>query len=111
MPSPIHLDRLDLPVHRDAPEVFRTPNEDLGPLLGAQHLGGTLIELPPGNKAFPYHWEAAQEEWLIVLSGRPTVRTPSEREVLDPGDVVCFEAGPDGAHQVINETDEACRLV
>jgi uncharacterized cupin superfamily protein len=40
------------------------------------------------------------EEWLIVVSGTPAVRTPGGERVLRRGDVLCFRAGPDGAHQV-----------
>jgi len=31
--------------------------------------------------------------------------------VLEPGDVVCFPTGPDGAHSVANQTDEPVRVV
>jgi len=30
--------------------------------------------------------------------------------VLDPGDVVCFPAGPDGAHHVRNASQEPVRV-
>jgi uncharacterized cupin superfamily protein len=30
--------------------------------------------------------------------------------VLEPGDVVCFPAGPDGAHQVRNSGEEQVRV-
>src|SRR5439155_12347310 len=36
-----------------------------------------------------YHYEY-DDEWLIVLEGRPTVRHPGGEEELDPGDIVCF---------------------
>jgi len=110
MPS-LNLDRLALDLGGDRPSGFDAPHADLGPDLGAAHLGGSLVEIAPGSHAWPYHWEAAQEEWLLVLSGTPTVRTPQERERLSPGDLVCFPAGPEGAHQVTNETDEPCRIV
>ena len=66
---------------------------------------------PPGEKSFPYHYEWGNEEWLLVVSGRPTLRTPEGEHELEPGDVVCFAEGPDGAHQVQNGTDEPVRIV
>ena len=74
-------------------------------------LGGTVYELPPGDSICPYHYEYGEEEWLLVLTGQPTVRHASGEDVLDPGDAVCFPAGPDGAHKVTNRTDETVRVL
>ncbi len=68
-------------------------------------------ELAPGQRTFPYHWQAVEEEWLIVLAGRPTLRGPSGERVLEPGDCVVFKRGPGGAHTVRNDTDEPARLL
>ena len=83
----------------------------IGKRLGAALLGGTLYELPPGEKTWPYHYELGCEEWLIAVSGRPTLRTPEGEQELAPGDVAVFPEGPEGAHQVVNRTDETCRVV
>ena len=45
-----------------------------------------------------------------MLAGTPTLRTPEGERTLDPGDTVCFPAGPDGAHQVRNEGDKVARV-
>jgi uncharacterized cupin superfamily protein len=82
----------------------------VGPLIGAKDLGLTVYELPPGQSICPYHYEYA-EEWLIGLEGRPTLRQPTGESVLEPGDVVCFPVGPDGAHKVTNTTDEVVRVL
>lgn len=81
----------------------------LGERIGARLLGMTVYELPPGQSICPYHWET-DEEWLFVLRGRPTVRVPDGEHELEPGDVVCFPAGPAGAHKVTNRTDEPLRV-
>ena len=83
----------------------------IGKRLGADLLGATLYEVPPGEKTWPYHYELGCEEWLIAVSGRPTLRTPEGERELEPGDVVLFPEGPDGAHQVINRSEEPCRVV
>jgi uncharacterized cupin superfamily protein len=79
--------------------------------LGAERIGGSVYELDPGESTWPYHFELNREEWLIVLSGRPTVRTPEGERELEPGDVVLFPAGPDGAHRVTNRGDGPSRMV
>jgi uncharacterized cupin superfamily protein len=82
-----------------------------GPLLGASQLGATVYELPPGQAICPYHYEYAEEEWLLVLDGRPTLRHPEGEELLAPWDVVCFPTGPEGAHGLRNESDETVRVL
>ncbi len=39
------------------------------------------------------------------------MRTPEGTERLAPLDVVFFPRGPEGAHQVLNETDEPVRVL
>jgi uncharacterized cupin superfamily protein len=69
-------------------------------MLGASRLGMSVYDLPAGEAIGPYHFEWTDEEWLIVISGSVTVRTPSGEHPLEPGDVLCFLTGPDGAHQI-----------
>jgi uncharacterized cupin superfamily protein len=88
------------------PPGYRAGMSRFGPSIGASRLAGSLYELPPGESVCPYHYEHGDEEWLIVLSGRATVRHPGGEETLEPGDVVCFPAGPDGAHKVANAGGE-----
>ncbi len=83
----------------------------VGKRLGASLLGGSLYELPPGEKTWPYHYEVGCEEWLIVISGRPTLRGPDGLQALAPGDVAVFPEGPAGAHQVINRTPDPVRVL
>jgi uncharacterized cupin superfamily protein len=82
-----------------------------GPRIGATMLGGSVYELPLGQSICPYHYEYGNEEWLIVLEGRPTLRHADGEEELEPGDVVCFPVGADGAHKVTNRTDMRVRVL
>jgi len=84
------------------PAGFEVPYVRIGALVGASALGLTVYELAEGNSICPYHYEYPEEEWLIVLEGRPTLRDPDGEHELDPGDVVCFPTGPEGAHKVTN---------
>ncbi len=58
-----------------------------------------------------YHYEVGCEEWLVVVSGAPTLRGPDGERELAPGDVAVFPEGPAGGHQVINRSDEVCRVL
>jgi uncharacterized cupin superfamily protein len=70
----------------------------------------SIYDLPPGEAICPYHFEWTDEEWLVVISGQPTLRTPAGERTLEAGDVVCFPAGPAGAHHVRNATREGVRV-
>jgi uncharacterized cupin superfamily protein len=95
----------------DDPEGYRAGLYRFGQQLGAKDTGTSVYELPPGQAVCPYHYEYGEEEWLLVLAGRPSVRTPDGVEQLEPFDVVFFPKGPAGAHQVRNDTDETARVL
>lgn len=82
-----------------------------GRMVEGDLLDASLWELPPGLQGCPYHTHRANEELLIVVSGRPTLRGPDGNRTLEPGDIVLFPRGPEGAHALINETDEPCRYL
>jgi uncharacterized cupin superfamily protein len=82
----------------------------LTPRGWGHQLGASLYELGPGNFAV-YHAHHGSEELLIVLRGRPTLRTPDGERGLDEGEVVHFTTGPAGAHGLRNDTEEPVRFV
>jgi uncharacterized cupin superfamily protein len=81
----------------------------IGQEIGAKLTGFSIYELPPGQRAWTYHYELNREEWVIVVAGEVVVRTPDGDRVLSPGDVVCFPPGVAGAHQVRNDSDAPAR--
>src|SRR5687767_12529425 len=93
------------------PEGFKSGMYRFGPELGARDTGTTVYELPPGQAVCPYHYEHGEEEWLLVLSGRPSVRTPQGVEELAPMQVAFFPKGPEGGHQVRNDSGEPARVL
>ena len=93
------------------PEGFRSGLARFGRELGAERTGASLYELPPGQALCPYHYEYGEEEWLLVVAGRPTLRHPEGTDRLEPWDLVFFPRGPEGAHKVTNETDETVRVL
>jgi uncharacterized cupin superfamily protein len=82
-----------------------------GRQVGAARTGTSVYELPPGQAICPYHSEYGEEEWLLVLVGRPTLRTLDGLEELAPWDAVCFPEGPTGAHGLRNNTDDTVRVL
>jgi uncharacterized cupin superfamily protein len=90
---------------------WRSKDAWVGRRIGAELLGGSMYELEPGNRLWPYHTHHANEEWMIVLEGEPTLRTHEGEQVMKEGDVVCFPRGKQGAHQVINHTDSPIRVL
>ncbi len=95
----------------DDPQPFRAGMFRLGTQVGAKDTGMSVYELPPGQALCPYHYEYGEEEWLLVLEGRPTVRAADATEELAPFDVVFFPTGPEGVHQVRNDSDAPARIV
>jgi uncharacterized cupin superfamily protein len=77
--------------------------------VGATRTGLGVYEVAPGQKTWPYHFELAEEEWLIVLAGELVLRTPEGERTLRAGDVACFPPGADGAHSVRNAGTEPAR--
>jgi uncharacterized cupin superfamily protein len=92
-------------------EGWRIQEAWVGHRIGGELIGASMSEVEPGNKLWPYHTHHANEEWVIVLRGEPTLRTPEVERALREGDVVCFPRGKDGAHQITNPTDEPVRVL
>jgi uncharacterized cupin superfamily protein len=92
-----------------APLIGRTAR--VGAQAGAERLGATLYEIDPGNNGSPFHLHHSNEEMIIVVAGRPTLRTLDGLRQLEPGDVIACPVGPRGAHQLQNTTDEPVRAL
>jgi uncharacterized cupin superfamily protein len=93
------------------PDGYHAGLARFGPVVGARQTGASLYDLPPGQALCPYHYEYGEEEWLLVLAGRATVRTPEGTEILEPLELAFFPMGPTGAHQVRNDGDEPARVL
>jgi uncharacterized cupin superfamily protein len=83
----------------------------LGRQAGAERLGASLYELAPGQAQWPMHYHLGNEELLIVIRGRPMLRTRGGERELGEGEVVALPVGERGAHQVVNRTDEPVRVL
>ncbi|MEZ4237989.1 MAG: cupin domain-containing protein [Myxococcota bacterium] len=82
---------------------------------GATRVFLNVDRLAPAAISGPLHWHTADDELVLVLAGRPTLRQVrdgvEERVVLQPGDAVGFRAGDRVAHQLRGGDDEAVLVV
>jgi uncharacterized cupin superfamily protein len=75
------------------------------------HLVAAVWELQPAWEPTSYHLHHGTDEYLFVLRGTPTLRTPDGERELAEGEAVLFPRGRAGAHQLINRSDGAVRVV
>jgi len=78
----------------------------LGELFGLVNFGVNLVRLKKGAVSALRHAHTRQDEFVYVLSGRPTLHTDEGRTVLAPGMCAGFRAGSGNGHRLLNETDE-----
>jgi uncharacterized cupin superfamily protein len=95
---------------RDHPG-FHARRARLGRQAGAERIGVSLWEVPAGQAAYPYHYHLTEEELVIVLEGRLSLRTADGWRELEEGEVVAFGRGEKSAHQIVNRTEETVRFL
>jgi uncharacterized cupin superfamily protein len=98
----------------DAVNIFSAENPD-GRIDVARAVGSTatfmfVYDLAPGRSSSPYHYEY-EEEWLLVVDGTIVLRAPDGEHTLERGDLVCFPAGPAGAHKLMNRSASPARTL
>lgn len=92
-------------------EGFLARRARLSRQAGSERLGLSLWEVQPGQAAYPYHFHYTEEELVVVLEGRPSLRGPDGWRELAPGDVVAFPRGERGGHQLVNRGAERVRFL
>ncbi len=98
------------PVEHEGVEGQFTQKQ-LGEAAGGERLGCSLYELPPGCQPWSYHYHAANEEALYVLSGEGTLRLDGETHHIETGDYVACPADESGAHCVVNDSGDPLRYL
>lgn len=73
-----------------------------------ENLNFDLRQLNPGQYCSAYHFHRYAEELFLIISGSATLRTPKGLEAVSSGDLIFFEKGETGAHQLYNHTTEPC---
>ena len=98
----------DAQVSEQGAFVFK--RKRLGAAVGAKGLGVSWFEIPPGKKAFPFHYHLANDEAVFVLEGEGVLRSGEEEAPLRAGDYVAFPPGPPG-HQIVNRSQAPLRYL
>ena len=83
----------------------------LGEFGGASHVGVSMEVLEPGRQAYPAHYHMLEEEHVLVLEGRVTLRLGERSYELREGHYVCFPAGQKAGHALINDSGAPCRYL
>jgi uncharacterized cupin superfamily protein len=76
--------------------------------LNPENLNFDLRQLNPDEYSAPYHFHRYAEELFMIISGSATLRTPNGFEIVINGDLIFFEKGETGAHQLYNHMSETC---
>jgi uncharacterized cupin superfamily protein len=76
----------------------------LGDAFGLTKYGVNRTTLPPGAASALRHWHTQQDEFIYILSGRPTLVTSDGETQLEPGMCMGFKAGEPDGHQLVNKT-------
>ncbi len=92
-------------------EKFGYRRKSLSSASGGEKLGCSLYEVPPGCRAWPYHYHGANEEAIYVLEGSGTLRVGGEEVPLSKGTYATFPARAEGAHQLVNTSDTILRYL
>lgn len=107
----INLDQLAFEdVHHG--DKFEARDGQVAATIGAVQLGCSLIVVPPGKRAYPFHCHHINEEMFVILDGTGAVRIGDREYPVRTGDVIASPAGGrDTAHQIINTSDRELRYL
>ena len=92
------------------PEGFRRNSIRPGASAGRDPHRTQRLRTTSGEAIGPYHYEEPEEEWLLVVSGTPTLRHPGGEDQLELWDIVFVPSGPEGAHLVRNDSESTARV-
>jgi uncharacterized cupin superfamily protein len=83
----------------------------LGDAFGLARIGVNLTTLPPGGQTALLHRHSAQDEFVYVLAGAPTLVTDEGEFPMAPGMCVGFRAASGPAHHIVNRSPGEVHLL
>jgi len=97
----------------NAPEgsPFGGLRQRVGVHVGAQKLGYSFFNVPPGKAAFPYHTHAGNEEMIYITDGDGMLRFGQEELAITAGTVIACPPGAQNPHQLINTGEKELRYL
>ena len=87
---------------------IQTADPRLSKFVKSQHLIFDIRLLNPEQFSFPYHFHRHAEELMFIISGSLTLRSPDGFQIINQDDMIFFEMGESGAHQLFNHTETPC---
>jgi uncharacterized cupin superfamily protein len=78
----------------------------LGEISKSKYLHFDIKSLLPGKFSYPYHFHRNAEELFVILEGEGTLRSPEGYQTISKGDILFFEEGSSGTHQLYNHGDD-----
>lgn len=73
-----------------------------------KYLNFDIRQLNPKQYNAAYHFHRYAEELFVILSGTSTLRTSDGMVIVEEGDMIFFESGEHGAHQLYNHSEKPC---
>ncbi len=105
----IKLNNLPLKENRSEIADFSwLSSSSLAKMSESKKLHFHVRSLNPGKFSYPYHFHRNAEELFVIFEGEATLRSPDGFQKICKGDIVFFEEGPAGAHQLYNHTANPC---
>ena len=109
MPTVFNVSKLEFKT-KEAPvaEFSWKTSPRLAKLVKSEDFEFDFRALDPGRFSFPYHFHRNAEELFVIISGKAMLRSPDGFAEVNSGDVIFFEKGPSGAHQLYNHSNFPC---
>ena len=99
-------------VHHTHGERFEARDGSASNAIGCKLLGCSVIVVPPGKRAWPFHNHHINEELFVILAGTGTVRIGTAEYPVKQGDIIAAPpGGPETAHQIVNTSDGELRYL
>jgi uncharacterized cupin superfamily protein len=89
-----------------AARVAGRQKQALGDVFGLKSFGVNRTVLKPGAMSALRHWHSVQDEFVYILSGRPTLVTDAGETELRPGMCMGFKGGDPDGHHLVNRSEE-----
>src|SRR5580765_7622112 len=91
-------------------QTFQVRRARVAPTLGLEALGCSVLIVPPGKRAYPFHRHHVMDELFFIVSGEGQYRFGDDSYPVRAGDIIAAPAGSK-AHQLINTGKEDLRYL
>jgi uncharacterized cupin superfamily protein len=107
MPKIFNSSEIELTKNRSSiPHFSWKESSPLGDLSNSKYVHFDIKSIFPGTFSYPYHCHRNAEELFVILEGEATLRSPDGFQTVSKGDIIFFEEGPTGTHQLYNHSSE-----